>query len=165
MALTSVVGNDCDWHQLQRLRPTKSTLTIDPVLQIADRRSVRTPRPGNGYAQVEQRLVNSWPGEYVVDISSTLLRTFCPPRFHAAKNLACAVAPLRKNITSEMTLSWISRNSAFAMGFSGSPPCKSAMTRIPSSSRSTSMSQLQRVDLRVAMRKLRYPPRTLWEDH
>ena len=44
--------------------------------------------------------------------------------------------------TSKMTLSLISWNSALATTSLGSPPCKSAMTRMPSSSRSTSINQL-----------------------
>lgn len=41
-------------------------------------------------------LVNSWPEEFAAGISSTLLRTFDPPRFHAADNLVRVVASLKK---------------------------------------------------------------------
>lgn len=99
-------------------------------------------------------LVNSWQEEFFAGISSTLPRTFGLPRFHAEKFSLCnCLTHPPKNITSDMTRSLISRNSLLAARSSGSPPCRSAIIRMPSSSRSTSMSQLQSVKLRLRHRR------------
>lgn len=61
-------------------------------------------------------------------------------------------------VTSDVTLSLISWYSSWAEALFGSPPCKSAITRIPSSSLSVSINQLWRAvsDSHYLGRRLAY---------
>lgn len=74
----------------------------------------------------------------------------CPSAFNPTLNKKTQLYGLHRagvTQTSDTTLSLISWNSAFASSFSRSPPCRSAMTCMPSVSWPTSISHLTKIQL------------------
>lgn len=93
--------------------------------------------------RAEQMLEMTSRAKLGVGIFATSRRSFGLHRSRASRILSRMSRRFGKMLrTSQTTLSLISWNSATATTSSGSPPWRSAITRIPSSSRSLSMSHL-----------------------
>lgn len=114
--------------------------TINSVLRI--RRQCENDSWYSIYIQVEQRLETTSRVARAVCTFATSLHRSGLHRSHASA-MSIQVSTSEEAPTSSITLSLISWNSARATRSSGSPPCKSAITRIPSSSLSLSISHLK----------------------
>jgi hypothetical protein len=109
--------------------------------------SVNRENTNRSHVQVGQRPAKTWPTIRVAYTFSTSQHMTGLHQIPAEYKYQCVNHGTRMpNVTSATTLPFISWNSPKALEFLESPPCKSKMTCIPSSSLSLSRSHLDVAD-------------------